>query len=295
MVEGGFQEEAEARAKYDRARLSSTQLSTYFAGSMEMWDLELEARRRAAGPPVPIRRDPAGRAAGRLRRHAGVPLPPPPRGRHRARRPADRRCCVACSTSSRPVERLEQRLDPVARLLGSTGEPVHHPRVRVAAGLDGIEADCPREEATKRSRSSHSTPSQVLTPIAARTGSRASQPSSRRRSACARRDRGSVDGRGSASSDPHEVGRAPRASLRRCRPTGTRRRRPEPAAARRTTPRSSGRTSAPGASSPMRDSTSQPRQGRRGHCATAHSAPSRYVAGRLVRGSRAAASRPGHP
>ena len=48
MVEGGFQEEAEARAKYNRARLSSTQLSTYFAGSMEMWDIELEARRRAA-------------------------------------------------------------------------------------------------------------------------------------------------------------------------------------------------------------------------------------------------------
>ena len=48
MVDGGFQEEAEARAKYNRARLSSTQLSTYFAGSMEMWDIELEARRRAA-------------------------------------------------------------------------------------------------------------------------------------------------------------------------------------------------------------------------------------------------------
>ena len=48
MVKGGFQEEAEARAKYKRARLSSTQLSTYFAGSMEMWDLDLEARRRAA-------------------------------------------------------------------------------------------------------------------------------------------------------------------------------------------------------------------------------------------------------
>jgi uncharacterized protein (DUF885 family) len=48
MVEGGFQEEAEARAKFDRARLSSTQLSTYFAGSMEMWAIELEARRRAA-------------------------------------------------------------------------------------------------------------------------------------------------------------------------------------------------------------------------------------------------------
>ncbi len=48
MVTGGFQEEAEARAKFDRARLSSTQLSTYFVGSMEMWDIELEARRRAA-------------------------------------------------------------------------------------------------------------------------------------------------------------------------------------------------------------------------------------------------------
>lgn len=48
MVDGGFQEHAEARAKYDRARLSSTQLSTYFTGSMEMWAIELEARRRAA-------------------------------------------------------------------------------------------------------------------------------------------------------------------------------------------------------------------------------------------------------
>jgi uncharacterized protein (DUF885 family) len=48
MVDGGFQEEAEARAKYDRARLSSTQLSTYFAGSMEMWAIEREVRQRAA-------------------------------------------------------------------------------------------------------------------------------------------------------------------------------------------------------------------------------------------------------
>ena len=48
MVDGGFQEESEARAKFDRARLSSTQLSTYFAGSMEMWDIEREVRRRAA-------------------------------------------------------------------------------------------------------------------------------------------------------------------------------------------------------------------------------------------------------
>jgi len=48
MVDGGFQEEAEARNKYNRARLSSTQLSTYFVGSLEFWDLEREVRRRAA-------------------------------------------------------------------------------------------------------------------------------------------------------------------------------------------------------------------------------------------------------
>jgi uncharacterized protein (DUF885 family) len=48
MVAGSFQEEAEARAKYLRARLTSTQLSTYYLGSLEFWDLELEMRRRAA-------------------------------------------------------------------------------------------------------------------------------------------------------------------------------------------------------------------------------------------------------
>jgi len=48
MVKGGFQEESEARKKWDRARLSSTQLSTYFVGSMEMWNLERERRVRAA-------------------------------------------------------------------------------------------------------------------------------------------------------------------------------------------------------------------------------------------------------
>jgi uncharacterized protein (DUF885 family) len=48
MVDGGFQEEAEARAKFNRARLSSTQLSTYFAGSLEMWEIEREVRQRAA-------------------------------------------------------------------------------------------------------------------------------------------------------------------------------------------------------------------------------------------------------
>jgi len=48
MVEGGFQEEGEAANKWDRARLSSTQLCEYFLGSVEMHDLEAEARRRAA-------------------------------------------------------------------------------------------------------------------------------------------------------------------------------------------------------------------------------------------------------
>lgn len=48
MTRGGFQEESEARKKWDRARLTSTQLSTYFVGSMEMWDLERERRVRAA-------------------------------------------------------------------------------------------------------------------------------------------------------------------------------------------------------------------------------------------------------
>ncbi len=48
MVNGGFQEEDEARAKWLRARLTSTQLCTYYTGSLEMWNLEIEARRRAA-------------------------------------------------------------------------------------------------------------------------------------------------------------------------------------------------------------------------------------------------------
>lgn len=48
MVEGGFQEEAEARNKYTRARLTSSQLSTYFVGSIELWEIERERRRRLA-------------------------------------------------------------------------------------------------------------------------------------------------------------------------------------------------------------------------------------------------------
>jgi len=48
MVDGAFQEQSEAEAKDERARLTSTQLSTYFVGSMGCWDIEDEARRRAA-------------------------------------------------------------------------------------------------------------------------------------------------------------------------------------------------------------------------------------------------------
>lgn len=48
MIDGAFQEEAQARAKYNRARLSSTQLSTYFVGSFQFWELEHDVRLRAA-------------------------------------------------------------------------------------------------------------------------------------------------------------------------------------------------------------------------------------------------------
>lgn len=48
MVDGAWQEQDEARGKWLRTRISSTQLSTYFVGAIEMWDLEMEVRRRAA-------------------------------------------------------------------------------------------------------------------------------------------------------------------------------------------------------------------------------------------------------
>lgn len=48
MVDGAFQERAEALAKDERARLTATQLVTYFLGSLGMWDIEHEARQRAA-------------------------------------------------------------------------------------------------------------------------------------------------------------------------------------------------------------------------------------------------------
>jgi hypothetical protein len=74
MTRGGFQEESEARKKWDRARLTSTQLSTYFVGSMEMWNLERERRRRAAaasGDPRGVSAVPEPRVVGGLGRTPG--------------------------------------------------------------------------------------------------------------------------------------------------------------------------------------------------------------------------------
>ena len=39
VIDGAFQERAEALAKDERARLSSTQLVTYFLGSVGMWSI----------------------------------------------------------------------------------------------------------------------------------------------------------------------------------------------------------------------------------------------------------------
>ena len=113
----------------------------------------------------------------------------------------------------------------------------------------------------KRSRSSHSTPSQVLTPIAARTASSASQASISRASAV-RFGPADRDGRGSASrtrtrsatahaspsSRPAvaEPGRERRraAAARRTRP-GWSRRRPRPAPARRSVTARASRAASP--------------------------------------------------
>ena len=73
MVDGGFQEQSEASEKWSRARLSSTQLCSYYLGSVEMTELEHEARRQAGDafgwrsflesvvshgtPPMPVIRD----------------------------------------------------------------------------------------------------------------------------------------------------------------------------------------------------------------------------------------------
>jgi uncharacterized protein (DUF885 family) len=54
MTRVGFQEEAEARGKLRRAKVSSTQLSTYFVGFTELLDI-LEGERRRLGPAFDLR------------------------------------------------------------------------------------------------------------------------------------------------------------------------------------------------------------------------------------------------
>ena len=89
MVGGGFQEQDEARAKWLRARLTSTQLSTYYIGSLEMWDLEVEGRRRAAvASGASAASVPAQQHRRRHGRDARLRLPRAPRGGHLARHSA---------------------------------------------------------------------------------------------------------------------------------------------------------------------------------------------------------------
>ena len=54
MQRTGFQEEAEARGKLRRAKVTSTQLSTYFVGLEEMTGI-VEDARRAAGAAFRMR------------------------------------------------------------------------------------------------------------------------------------------------------------------------------------------------------------------------------------------------
>ena len=91
MVDGGFQEDSEARNKWIRARLTSTQLSTYFVGSMEFWEIEHEARRRAAvaaGDPRGAAAVPEPRVVGGFGRRRGSTTATTSR-RHRPRLAAD--------------------------------------------------------------------------------------------------------------------------------------------------------------------------------------------------------------
>ena len=63
MVRGSWQEESEATAKYLRARLTATQLPTYFIGSVGCWELEDRARAEASGTPSVAARLPGNRPA----------------------------------------------------------------------------------------------------------------------------------------------------------------------------------------------------------------------------------------
>ena len=117
MVGGGFQEQDEARGKWLRARLTSTQLSTYYLGSIEMWDMEVEARRRAAARAGTGRR--FGTSAAHRRRiggDAGFRPPGTPRIGHLARNSADQ------MGQPHPLRRLGPRLMDFGLILPSYRE-----------------------------------------------------------------------------------------------------------------------------------------------------------------------------
>jgi uncharacterized protein (DUF885 family) len=56
MMNEGFQEEGEAAGKWRRARLSSTQLSTYYVGNLEVNDIRRAYEARMGGGPVDYQR-----------------------------------------------------------------------------------------------------------------------------------------------------------------------------------------------------------------------------------------------
>ena len=72
MVDGGFQERSEATEKWSRARLSSTQLCSYYLGSVEMTELEREA---AAAPTPTVAPSHGGRSSSRSISHGTPPMP----------------------------------------------------------------------------------------------------------------------------------------------------------------------------------------------------------------------------
>ena len=285
MVDGGFQEEAEARAKFDRARLSSTQLSTYFAGLDG--DVGHRARGRAGGPrsrpgdPRGATRSPsrassaasARRPGFRYRPHLEAVIGPrlaadlaPPADPARVARPSGR---GPARGLRRPRPRRRGASAPVAarvpRAAGRRGSRRPRPRRRDAPrrarwprlpgrpALDRVEPDGPAQQvARSRSRSSHSTPSQVLTPIAV-ADDVARQPRARGggRSAVPRRAHGSS----TAGAGPAAPGPGRRSPTRRLVEPGVAQARRRATGGSRSSSyqaRLVAATSAPGASSPIR-------------------------------------------
>ena len=104
MVDGAFQERAEAVAKDERARLSSTQLVDVLPRLEGMWDIEDEARRRAASRAVATPCSGRGDRAGAPARRAAIPRRPP------GLRPAGAPARLSISHGAPPIPILRQML-----------------------------------------------------------------------------------------------------------------------------------------------------------------------------------------